>query len=65
MAPLDRRNLMTIVVTLVAAALITLLPFPDVFSEDGVRMLAIALVGGFGFSVWIYQTFTGPPGPPG
>ncbi|EWH03280.1 periplasmic nitrate reductase, NapE protein [Halomonas sp. BC04] len=28
-------------------------------------ILAIALVGGFGFSVWIYQTFTGPPGPPG
>ncbi len=45
MAPLDRRNLMTIVVTLAAAAAITLLPFPEVFSEDGVRMLAIALVG--------------------
>ncbi|AMD01414.1 MULTISPECIES: periplasmic nitrate reductase, NapE protein [Halomonas] len=28
-------------------------------------ILAIALVGSFGFSVWIYQTFTGPPGPPG
>ncbi|PWV70034.1 periplasmic nitrate reductase, NapE protein [Halomonas sp. A11-A] len=27
-------------------------------------ILAIAVVGGFGFSVWIYQTFTGPPGPP-
>ncbi|RDB41946.1 nitrate reductase [Halomonas sp. DQ26W] len=28
-------------------------------------ILAIAVVGSFGFSVWIYQTFTGPPGPPG
>ncbi|MCE8026301.1 periplasmic nitrate reductase, NapE protein [Billgrantia aerodenitrificans] len=27
-------------------------------------ILAIAVVGSFGFSVWIYQTFTGPPGPP-
>jgi periplasmic nitrate reductase NapE len=28
-------------------------------------LLSIALVGGFGFSVWIYQLIMGPPGPPG
>ncbi|MCG6657290.1 periplasmic nitrate reductase, NapE protein [Halomonas campisalis] len=27
-------------------------------------LLAIAVVGGFGFAVWIYQMFAGPPGPP-
>ena len=27
--------------------------------------LAVAVVGGFGFVVWIMQIFTGPPGPPG
>ncbi|QTF91888.1 periplasmic nitrate reductase, NapE protein [Halomonas sp. BM-2019] len=27
-------------------------------------ILAIAVVGGFGFAVWIYQMFAGPPGPP-
>jgi periplasmic nitrate reductase NapE len=26
--------------------------------------LAIATVGGYGLTVWIYQIFTGPPGPP-
>jgi periplasmic nitrate reductase NapE len=28
-------------------------------------MLAAAFVGGFGFTVWIWQMFNGPPGPPG
>lgn len=28
-------------------------------------MLAICLVGGYGFIVWIYQIIAGPPGPPG
>lgn len=27
-------------------------------------ILAIAVVGGYGFSVWVYQMFAGPPGPP-
>jgi periplasmic nitrate reductase NapE len=27
-------------------------------------ILAIAVVGGYGFAVWIYQMFVGPPGPP-
>jgi len=27
-------------------------------------VLAVALVGGLGFSIWIYQMFAGPPGPP-
>jgi nitrate reductase NapE len=26
--------------------------------------LAVAVVGGFGFLVWIYQMIAGPPGPP-
>jgi nitrate reductase NapE len=26
--------------------------------------LAIATVGGYGLTVWIYQIFAGPPGPP-
>ena len=25
-------------------------------------MLAVAIVGGYGFMVWIYQLFAGPPG---
>ncbi|UXI70599.1 periplasmic nitrate reductase, NapE protein [Tahibacter amnicola] len=25
--------------------------------------LAVAIVGGYGFAVWIFQIFTGPPGP--
>ena len=25
-------------------------------------LVTIALVGGFGFAVWIYQIFVGPPG---
>jgi len=25
--------------------------------------LAVMIVGGYGLVVWIYQTFTGPPGP--
>jgi len=26
--------------------------------------LAVATVGGFGLSVWLYQMVAGPPGPP-
>ncbi len=26
--------------------------------------LAVATVGSYGLAVWIYQIFTGPPGPP-
>ena len=26
--------------------------------------LSIALVGGYGFSIWIYQLLVGPPGAP-
>jgi periplasmic nitrate reductase NapE len=26
--------------------------------------LAVATVGGYGLTVWIYQMMTGPPGPP-
>jgi periplasmic nitrate reductase NapE len=25
-------------------------------------ILAVAIVGGYGFAIWIYQIFTGPPG---
>ena len=25
-------------------------------------VLSVAIVGGLGFSIWIYQVFTGPPG---
>jgi nitrate reductase NapE len=25
-------------------------------------MLAVAIVGGYGFMVWMYQLFAGPPG---
>lgn len=29
-------------------------------------MLAVAIVGGYGFAVWMLQSFvSGPPGPPG
>jgi nitrate reductase NapE len=28
-------------------------------------ILSVAIVGGYGFLVWIVQIFTGPPGPPG
>lgn len=28
-------------------------------------ILAIAIVGGYGFVVWILQMIFGPPGPPG
>lgn len=28
-------------------------------------LLAIAVVGGYGFLVWMLHHFTGPPGPPG
>ena len=28
-------------------------------------LLSVMIVGGFGFAVWIYQMFAGPPGPPG
>ncbi len=45
MGSLDRRNLLIVIVTLVGAALITRLPFPEALSQDGVNMLAIALVG--------------------
>jgi periplasmic nitrate reductase NapE len=27
--------------------------------------IAIAVVGGFGFMVWMWQLIAGPPGPPG
>lgn len=27
-------------------------------------LLSVMIVGGFGFAVWIYQMFAGPPGPP-
>jgi nitrate reductase NapE len=27
-------------------------------------VLAVAIVGGYGFLVWMYQLFAGPPGPP-
>lgn len=27
-------------------------------------LLSVALVGGFGFCVWMYQLLAGPPGPP-
>ena len=27
--------------------------------------LTAALVGGYGFSIWMYQLLVGPPGPPG
>jgi len=27
-------------------------------------ILAVAIVGGYGFVVWIYQMIYGPPGPP-
>ena len=28
-------------------------------------VVAIAVVGGYGFLVWMYQIVFGPPGPPG
>ncbi len=28
-------------------------------------LLAVAVVGGFGFIIWIFQLIAGPPGPPG
>jgi periplasmic nitrate reductase NapE len=28
-------------------------------------VVAVAVVGGYGFLVWMYQIITGPPGPPG
>ena len=28
-------------------------------------ILAIMIVGGYGFLVWFYQLLAGPPGPPG
>ena len=28
-------------------------------------VIAIGVVGGFGFIVWMYQLLAGPPGPPG
>ncbi|KAA0009793.1 periplasmic nitrate reductase, NapE protein [Billgrantia pellis] len=28
-------------------------------------VLAVLVVAGYGFAVWIFQMFTGPPGPPG
>jgi nitrate reductase NapE len=27
-------------------------------------VVSVGIVGGYGFLVWIYQIFTGPPGPP-
>ena len=29
-----------------------------------VPALSVAVVGGFGFAIWIFQMFMGPPGPP-
>lgn len=26
--------------------------------------VAVGLVGGYGFAIWIYQIIAGPPGPP-
>lgn len=40
---------------LAAFLLLTVVLFP---------VLAVAVVGGFGFLVWMYQIVTGPPGPP-
>lgn len=28
-------------------------------------VIAVAVVGGYGFIVWMYQLVFGPPGPPG
>lgn len=28
-------------------------------------VLAVLIVGGYGFLVWIFQMIAGPPGPPG
>lgn len=28
-------------------------------------IVAVAVVGGYGFLVWMYQILAGPPGPPG
>lgn len=28
-------------------------------------VVAVGVVGGYGFLVWMYQIVTGPPGPPG
>lgn len=28
-------------------------------------LLAVVIVGGYGFLVWMYQLIAGPPGPPG
>lgn len=28
-------------------------------------VLAVGVVGGYGFSVWMFQIVFGPPGPPG
>jgi nitrate reductase NapE len=27
-------------------------------------VIAVGVVGGYGFSVWMYQIVVGPPGPP-
>lgn len=27
-------------------------------------LLAVAVVGGYGFAVWMFQIIAGPPGPP-
>lgn len=29
-----------------------------------IPLLAVLFVAGYGFAVWIWQIFTGPPGPP-
>lgn len=28
-------------------------------------VIAVGVVGGYGFLVWMFQLLTGPPGPPG
>lgn len=30
-----------------------------------IPLLTVLVVAGYGFAVWIFQMFVGPPGPPG
>ena len=36
---------------------------PEVRDGD-LAAIAVATVGGYGLTVWVYQMFAGPPGPP-
>jgi nitrate reductase NapE len=47
--PTSRREELTLFLLIVAVV------FP---------LLAVAVVGGYGFLVWMYQLVAGPPGPP-